>query len=65
MENFYSDKTVHFYNMGFHAAYSTIITLQLDRTFFWKKNEILVIDNNRKKSIIDQKRTFKVLSARI
>ena len=21
-ENFYSDKTVHFYNMGFHAIYS-------------------------------------------
>ncbi len=24
--NFYSEKTVNFYNMGFHATYSTIVT---------------------------------------
>jgi hypothetical protein len=33
-ENFYSEKTVHFYNMGFHAVYSAIITLQRNRSFF-------------------------------
>jgi hypothetical protein len=26
-ENFYSDKTVHFYNMGFQTTYSSIVTL--------------------------------------
>jgi hypothetical protein len=45
--NFYSDKTVYFYNMGFHATYSTIVTLQCNRALFlisavfWKKNELL------------------------
>jgi hypothetical protein len=29
--NFYSDKTVHFYNMGFHSTYSTVVTLQCIR----------------------------------
>jgi hypothetical protein len=33
-ENFYSDKTVHFYNMRFHATYSAIVTLQCNRTLF-------------------------------
>jgi hypothetical protein len=33
-KNFYSDKTVHFYNKGFHAIYSKILTLQRDRTLF-------------------------------
>jgi hypothetical protein len=46
-ENFFSDKTVHIYNMGFYATYSTIITLQCNRALFlisvviWEKNEIL------------------------
>ena len=46
-ENFYSDKTVHFYNMGFHAIYSIIVTLQRNRALFfisvvfWEKNEFL------------------------
>ena len=42
-ENFYSDKTVHFYNMGFHEIYSTIITRQLFliSVVFWGKNEFL------------------------
>jgi hypothetical protein len=46
-KNFYSDKTVHFYNMGFHAIYSKLVTLQCNRALFlisivfWKKNEIL------------------------
>jgi hypothetical protein len=46
-ENFYSDKTVHFYNMRFHATYSAIVTLQFRRalflisTIFWKKYELL------------------------
>ena len=33
-ENFYSDKTVNFYNMGFHGIYSLIDTLQCKRAFF-------------------------------
>ena len=33
-ENFYSDKTVHFYNMGFHAIYSILVTLQCNRALF-------------------------------
>ena len=33
-ENFYSYKTVHFYNMGFHAIYSIIVTLQRKRALF-------------------------------
>ena len=33
-ENFYSDKTVHFFNVGFHEMYSTIVTLQRDRALF-------------------------------
>jgi hypothetical protein len=33
--NFYTDKTVHFYNMGFHEIYSTKVTLQRDRALFW------------------------------
>jgi hypothetical protein len=33
-ENFYSDKTVHFYHMGFHATYSAIVTLQCNRAIF-------------------------------
>ena len=43
-KNFYSDKTVHFYNIGFHAIYSKIVTLQRDRALFlisvifWEKN---------------------------
>ena len=54
--NFYSDKTVHFYNMGFNATYSTIVTLQCDRALFFisavflEKNEILssiLIEKNR------------------
>ena len=45
-EKFYSDKKVHFYNMGFRATYSLIVTLQCHRAHFliyvvfWKKNEI-------------------------
>jgi hypothetical protein len=34
-ENFYSDKTVHFYNMKFHATYSAIVTLQCNRAHFF------------------------------
>jgi hypothetical protein len=34
-ENFYSDKRIHFYNMGFHATYSTLVTLQRDRALFF------------------------------
>jgi hypothetical protein len=34
-ENFYSDKTVHFFNVGFHEMYSTIVTLQRDRALFF------------------------------
>jgi hypothetical protein len=34
VENFYSDKMVYFYNMRFHATYSTIITLQRNRALF-------------------------------
>ena len=33
-ECFYSDKTVHFYNMGFHATCSTTVTLQCKRALF-------------------------------
>jgi hypothetical protein len=33
-ENFYSKKTVHFYNMGFRATYSIIVTLQCYRALF-------------------------------
>jgi hypothetical protein len=46
-ENFYSDETVHFYNMGFHAISFIIVTLQRYRALFlisvvfWKRNEIL------------------------
>ncbi len=46
-ENFYSDKTFHFYKIGFHAIYSKIVTLQFNRllflisVLFWDKNEIL------------------------
>ena len=46
-EKFYSDKKFHFYNMGFCATYSLIVTLQFNRALFlisvvfWKKNEIL------------------------
>jgi hypothetical protein len=46
-KNFYSDKTVHFYNIGFHAIYAKIVTLQRDRALFlisvvfWKNNEFL------------------------
>ena len=41
-ENFYSDKKVHFYNMGFLPKYSLIVTLQFNRALllisvlFWK-----------------------------
>ncbi len=31
---FYLEKTVHFYNMGFHAKYSLIVTLQFNRALF-------------------------------
>jgi hypothetical protein len=34
-KNFYSDKKVHFYNIGFHATYSLIVTLQRDRALFF------------------------------
>jgi hypothetical protein len=43
-EKFYSDKRVHFYNMGFRATYAIIVTLQCNRALFlisvvfWKKN---------------------------
>ena len=46
-ENFYSDKTVHLYNMGFQTTYSSIIALQYSRAFFfisvvfWERNELL------------------------
>ena len=46
-ENFYSNKTFRFYNMGFHSIYSKIVTLQRDIALFLisivfgKKNEIL------------------------
>ena len=46
-ENFYSDKTVHFYNIGFHATYSAIATLQCNRALFlisvvfWKRKLFL------------------------
>ena len=46
-ENFYSDKTIHFFKIGFYATYSTIVTLQCNRALFlisvvfWQKNEIL------------------------
>jgi hypothetical protein len=33
-ENFYSDKTVHFFNVGFRATYSIIVTLQCNRALF-------------------------------
>jgi hypothetical protein len=33
-ENFYSDKAVHFYNMGFHAIYFIKVTLQRNRALF-------------------------------
>jgi hypothetical protein len=33
-KNFYSDQTVHFYNIGFHAIYTKIVTLQRDRALF-------------------------------
>ena len=42
--NFYSDKMVHFYNIGFHAIYSKLVTLQCKRALFlisvvfWEKN---------------------------
>jgi hypothetical protein len=44
-EKFYSDKTVHFYNIGFHTTYSAIVTLQRNKALFlisvvlWEKNE--------------------------
>jgi len=43
----YSNNTVHFYNIGFHAIYPTLVTLQRNRAFFfisvvfWGKNEFL------------------------
>jgi hypothetical protein len=33
-KNFYSEKPVDFYNIGFHAIYSKIVTLQRDRALF-------------------------------
>jgi 7-keto-8-aminopelargonate synthetase-like enzyme len=33
-ENFYSDKTIHFYNMGFHAICSIMATLQRNGALF-------------------------------
>ncbi len=33
-KNFYSDKTVYLYNMGFRAIYSSIVTLQCNRALF-------------------------------
>ena len=39
--NFYSVKTVHFYNMGFHATYSAIVTLQRNRVLFLISVEFL------------------------
>ena len=33
-ENFYSDKTVHFYNIGFLQKYSLIVILQCDKGLF-------------------------------
>jgi hypothetical protein len=45
--NFYSDKTIHSYNIRFHAKYSFIVTLQwkialfLLTVVFWEKNELL------------------------
>jgi hypothetical protein len=32
-ENFYSNKTFRFYNMGFHSIYSKIVTLQRNTPF--------------------------------
>ncbi len=49
--NFYSYKTVHFYNMGFHAIYSIIVTLKFNRELFWyisyfgRKMWVFIIDN--------------------
>jgi hypothetical protein len=43
-ENFYSNKTVHLYNMPFHAIYSVIVTLQRNRALFYI-SRIFVIDN--------------------
>jgi hypothetical protein len=34
VENFYSDKTAHFYNMRFHAIFSIKVTLQSNRALF-------------------------------
>jgi heme exporter protein D len=70
-ENFYSDKTVHFYNMGSHGIYFIIVTLQLNRALFlilvvfWKRNEILQSIIIEKKSTIDQKPFFKAVNGRI
>ena len=42
-ENFYLDEMVHFYNIGFHAIYFIIVTLQRNRALFlisvvfWKR----------------------------
>ncbi len=33
-ENFYSGKTVYFYNLGFYAIYFIIVTLQCNRAVF-------------------------------
>ncbi len=40
-ENFYSNKTVHFYNMGCHAIYSIIVTLQRNIALFFDISCIL------------------------
>jgi hypothetical protein len=42
-EKIYSDKTVHDYNMGFHAIHSTLVTLQCDRALFLDSRRILEI----------------------
>ena len=55
-ENFYSDKTVNFFNMRFHAIYSLLVSLKSYRALFLIP--YIIIDNNRKKSIFDSKTNF-------
>jgi hypothetical protein len=40
-EKFYSDKRVHFYNLGFRATYSSIVILQCNRALFFEICRIL------------------------